>query len=84
MGDIMGDITGRRGRVAGMDPKGKNTIIRAVAPLAEILRYAPDLKSMTGGKGSYTMNLAGYEEVPRNLVDGVIASSPFNKDSDAD
>ena len=84
MGDIMGDITGRRGRVAGMDPKGKNTIIRAVAPLAEILRYAPDLKSMTGGKGSYTMTLAGYEEVPRNLVAGVIANSPFNKDSEDD
>ena len=55
-----------------------------MAPLAEIQRYAPDLKSMTGGKGSYTMELAGYEEVPRNLVDGIVASSPFKKESDED
>jgi len=84
MGDIMGDITGRRGRVAGMEPKGKNTVIKAVAPLAEILRYAPDLKSMTGGKGSFTMELSGYEEVPPNLVSGIVANSPFKKDSDED
>ena len=82
MGDIMGDITSRRGRVLGMDPKGKNTVILAVAPLAEIQRYAPDLKSMTGGKGSFTMSLSGYEEVPPNLIAGVVAKSPFNKDSD--
>ena len=82
MGDIMGDITGRRGRVMGMDPKGKNTIIQASAPLAEIQRYAPDLRSMTGGKGTFTMDFAGYEEVPSNLQDKVIAESPFRRDHD--
>jgi elongation factor G len=84
MGDIMGDITSRRGRVAGMDPKGKLTVIKARAPLAEIQRYAPDLKSMTGGKGSFTMALSGYEEVPSNLVKAVVAKSPFRRDSDDD
>ncbi len=84
MGDIMGDITGRRGRVSGMEPKGKNTVIKAIAPLAEIQRYAPDLKSMTGGKGSFTMQLSGYEEVPGNLVKKVVANSPFKRDSDED
>jgi elongation factor G len=82
MGDIMGDITSRRGRVSGMDPKGKNTVIMACAPLAEIQRYAPDLKSMTGGKGSFTMSLSGYEEVPPNLIAGVVSRSPFKKDRD--
>jgi elongation factor G len=77
MGDIMGDITGRRGRVLGMEPHGKRTVIKAVCPLAEIQRYAPDLRSMTGGKGSFTMTFSGYEEVPHNLIDKVRADSPF-------
>ncbi|MFH1466469.1 MAG: elongation factor G [Pseudomonadota bacterium] len=77
MGDIMGDITGRRGRVLGMEPHGKRTIIKAVCPLAEIQRYAPDLRSMTGGKGSFTMTFSGYEDVPTHLVDKIRADSPF-------
>ncbi|MCP4405989.1 MAG: elongation factor G [bacterium] len=64
MGDIMGDINGRRGRVLGMDSQGGLQIIRAVVPMAEILKYAPALKSMTGGRGSYTMEFDSYEEVP--------------------
>ena len=82
MGDIMGDVTSRRGRVMGMEPKGKNTIIQASAPLAEIQRYAPDLRSMTGGKGTFTMEFSGYEEVPSNLQPKIIADSPFRKDAD--
>ena len=84
MGDIMGDVTSRRGRVLGMDPKGKHTIIKAVCPLAEIQRYAPDLRSMTGGKGSFTMEFAGYEPVPHNLVDGIRQASPFSDNDDDD
>ncbi len=83
MGDVMGDITSRRGRVMGMNPRGKNTIIEAIVPLAEIQRYAPDLRSMTGGKGTYIMHFKGYEEVPGNLVRNVVSSSPF-RDSRAD
>ncbi len=77
MGDIMGDITSRRGRVLGMEPSGKHYVIGAICPLAEIQRYAPDLRSMTGGKGSFTMEFESYEEVPRNLVEKVQAASPF-------
>ncbi len=82
MGDIMGDVTSRRGRVLGMEPKGKRTIIKAVCPLAEIQRYAPDLRSMTGGKGSFTMEFSGYEPVPHNLIDSIKAASPFTDDDE--
>ncbi len=82
MGDIMGDVSSRRGRVLGMDPKGKNTVIKAQVPLAEVQQYAPLLKGMTAGKGSFTMVTGGYEEVPRNLVEGIVASSPFKREDD--
>ncbi len=84
MGDVMGDITSRRGRVMGMNPRGKNTVIEATAPLSEIRRYAPDLRSMTGGKGTFTMHFEAYEEVPTNLVTNVVASSPFRQGSSDD
>jgi elongation factor G len=64
MGDIMGDVNSRRGRILGMEPKGKNQVIKAHIPLAEMLRYAPDLRSMTGGRGTFTMEMSHYEEVP--------------------
>jgi len=82
MGDVMGDVSSRRGRVQGMEPKGKNTVIKAQVPHAEVLDYAPLLKGMSGGKGSFTMVLGSYEEVPRNLVEKIVASSPFKKDDD--
>jgi elongation factor G len=82
MGDVMGDMTGRRGRVMGMDPRGKNTVIKAVVPLAEVQRYAPDLKGMTGGKGSFTMKLQSYEQVPAHAVDKIVHASPFKRDDE--
>lgn len=82
MGDVMGDMTGRRGRVMGMEPRGKSTVIKAVAPLAEVQRYAPDLKGMSGGKGSFSMTQVGYEQVPSHLVDKIVAASPFKRDDD--
>ncbi len=78
MGDVMGDITSRRGRVTGMDTRGRNTVITAAVPLAEVQRYAPELKGLTGGKGGFTMQLEGYEEVPAHHVAAVIAASPFS------
>lgn len=84
MGDIMGDVTSRRGRVLGMDTKGKYTIITALCPLAEIQRYAPDLNSMTGGKGSFVMAFEAYEEVPSNLAEKVRQASPFRDTGDED
>ena len=82
MGDIMGDINSRRGRVLGLEHKGKNTVIRAQAPLAEMQTYAPDINAMTGGKGSFTMELTGYEEVPNYLVKKVVQASPFQRSSE--
>jgi elongation factor G len=75
MGDVMGDLNGRRGRVLGMDGKGKYQIIKAQAPLAEVLQYALDLNSITGGRGTFQMEASHYEEVPAQLADKIIASA---------
>jgi elongation factor G len=72
MGDIMGDLNGRRGRVLGMDTAGKYQVINAEVPLAEFLTYAPDLRSMTGGRGIYSMEFSRYDEVPTQLAEKVI------------
>lgn len=74
-GDIMSDMSTRRGRVQGMLPSGNGrTTITATAPLAEIQRYATDLKGLTQGRGRFSMTLLGYEDVPSHLVDQVIAA----------
>jgi elongation factor G len=75
MGDIIGDLNSRRGKVLGVDPKGHYQVIRAQVPMAEVLNYAPGLKSMTGGRGQFTMELSHYEEVPSHLSEKVIAQS---------
>ncbi len=74
MGDIMGDLNSRRGRVQGMDSAGKNQVIKAQVPLAEFQTYAPDLTSMTGGRGIFTMAFSHYEEVPAQLAEKIIAA----------
>jgi elongation factor G len=75
MGDILGDLNTRRGRVQGMDTEGGKSVISAQVPLAEMLRYGNDLRSMTGGRGIYTMEFSHYEQVPAHLIDGVIAQA---------
>ena len=72
VGTVIGDLNGRRGRILGMDAKGHNQIVKALVPLAEILKYAPVLTSMTAGKGSYVMELSGYEQTPREVANKVI------------
>lgn len=72
MGDIMGDLNSRRGRVLGMDNAGKNQVINAEVPLAEFQTYAPDLRSMTGGRGMYSMEFLRYDEVPAQIAAKVI------------
>ncbi|MEE8552992.1 MAG: elongation factor G [Desulfobacterales bacterium] len=67
MGDIMGDLNSRRGKVLGMDSKGKNQVIKANVPIAEFLTYAPDLRSMTGGRGMFSMEFSHYDEVPSQI-----------------
>ena len=79
-GDIMGDLNGRRGRVLGMDSAGRNQLINAQVPMAEFLTYAPDLNSMTGGRGIYTMKFSHYEEVPAQIAEKIVAEA--NKETD--
>jgi elongation factor G len=72
MGDVIGDLNGRRGKVLGVDTKGKRQVIRARVPMAEILSYSPDLTSMTGGRGAFTTEFDHYEEVPAQIVQKII------------
>ena len=75
MGDVMGDLNGRRGKVMGMDAEGKYQVIKAQVPMAEVLRYALDLNSITGGRGTFTMEHSHYEELPAQLAEKVIAAA---------
>jgi len=72
MGDIMGDLNSRRGRVMGMDSKGKNQVIKAQVPMSEFLTYAPDLNSITGGRGIFTMEFSHYDEVPAQISQKIV------------
>ncbi len=75
MGDVIGDLNSRRGRVQGMDTNGTNQVIKGQVPLAEILKYAPDLRSMTSGRGNFTYTESHYEEVPSYIAEKIIAES---------
>ncbi|MCB9452505.1 MAG: elongation factor G [Anaerolineaceae bacterium] len=75
MGDIMGDLNSRRGRVQGMDTEGSKSTVNAQVPMAEMLRYGNDLRSMTGGRGVYTLTFSHYEQVPPHMAEKVIAAN---------
>ncbi len=72
VGDVIGDLNSRRGRPSGMEPAGAMTEIKAEVPMAEMLSYAPDLRSITGGQGDYTLEFLRYEELPAHLVQKVV------------
>lgn len=72
MGDIISHFNNKRGRILGMQPDGKNSIVKAQAPLSEMYSFSTSLKSITQGRGSFTMNFKGYEEVPAKLAEEVI------------
>src|SRR5436190_947519 len=74
VGDVIGDLNSRGGRPQGVEPQGGMSEIKAEVPMAEILTYAPDLRSITGGQGDYTMEFVRYEEVPSQLAQKVVAS----------
>jgi elongation factor G len=82
MGDIMGDINSRRGRVLGMESKGKNQVIKAQVPMSETLKYAADLRSMTGGRGSFTVAFSHYDELPGHLAEKVIAEHKVQEEEE--
>ncbi len=71
-GDVISDLNGKRAKVLGMTPEGTRTVIEAQAPLAEVQHYAADLRSMTQGRGSYSMQFSHYEEVPAHVVQRII------------
>ena len=73
MGDVLGDLSARRGRIEGMERRGSTQIIRATVPLAEMFGYATDLRSRTQGRASYTMHFLRYEPTPGNIAEEVIA-----------
>jgi len=73
VGDVMGDLNSRRGKVLGMDTGGKYEIVNAQVPQSEIQLYAPDLTSMTGGRGAFTVSFSHYEEVPAHIAEKIIA-----------
>jgi elongation factor G len=83
VGDVIGDLNGRRGRPLGMEPSGAMTEIKAEVPMAEMLNYAPDLRSITGGRAEYTMEFARYEEVPAHLAQKVISASGQEEEAPA-
>jgi elongation factor G len=75
VGDVMGDLSSRRGRPLGTEAVGGMTEVKAEVPMAEMLSYAPDLRSITGGQGEYTMEFARYEEIPAHLAQKVAAAA---------
>jgi elongation factor G len=78
-GDIIGDLNTKRAKVLGMTPQDGSQVIEALAPLAEVQRYAIDLRSLTQGRGSYTMEFSHYEEVPPHLAQKIIAERRAEK-----
>ena len=78
MGDVMGNISGRRGKIEGMEDRSGNKVIRAKVPLGEMFGYATDLRSQTQGRASYTMQFDSYEPAPKSVQDEVVAKAGGN------
>jgi elongation factor G len=72
MGDVIGDLNSKRGRILGMQPRGKMQVVSAQVPLAEMRRYSIDLRSITGGRGVFKMEFSHYEEVPDHAAQKII------------
>jgi len=83
MGDVMGDISGRRGRVLGMEAKGSLQVVNAMVPMSEVLTYQPELTSMTGGRGAFSMALDHYEEVPGDVQAKIVEAYQKAKEEGA-
>ncbi|MFH1809256.1 MAG: elongation factor G [Pseudomonadota bacterium] len=82
MGDVIGDMNSRRGRIQGTDSKGKAVVVKAQVPMAEMLKYASDLRSITQARGSFAMELSHYDEVPAQIAEKVIAENKMTEDED--
>ena len=75
MGDVIGDLNSRRGRIDGMEPRNGVQVINAYVPLSEMFGYSTDLRSKTQGRGNYSMEVSFYDEVPKNIADAVVAKN---------
>jgi elongation factor G len=75
MGDVIGDLNSRRGRIEGMEPRGNAQVITARVPLSEMFGYATSMRSMTQGRATYSMQFSRYDEVPKALAEEIIAGS---------
>src|SRR5262249_56778967 len=73
MGDVIGDLSSRRGKVEGMEQRGNAQVVRAQVPLAEMFGYATDLRSRTQGRATYTMQFDSYQQVPGSIAEEIIA-----------
>src|SRR5437763_12390972 len=74
LGDVMGNLSSRRGRVESLEPVGNAQVVKAVVPLAEMFGYATDLRSMTQGRAEFTMQFDHYEEVPQSIATELVSS----------
>jgi elongation factor G len=79
MGDIMGSLNSKRGRILGLESRGAHQLVKALVPLAEIAHYATELRSLTGGRASYSLSLSHYEELPAHLAQGIIQQAKDEK-----
>ena len=75
MGDVMGDVSGRRGRIDGMEDVNGSKMIRCYVPLAEMFGYSTDLRSKTQGRVNYSMEVSFYDEVPKNISDAIVSKN---------
>ena len=82
MGDIIGDLNSRRGRIMGMDPDGREQVIKAQVPMVELYQYINDLRSMTQGRGEYSLKFSHYEEVPGNIATQIIEESKQDQEEE--
>lgn len=83
MGDVMGDLNQRRGKILGMEPSGKKQVVKAQVPLAEMYKYSSTLRSITQGRGSYTMRFMAYEPVPPNITEKIVEDSKKREEEEA-
>ncbi|MFC1733873.1 elongation factor G, partial [candidate division KSB1 bacterium] len=82
MGDVMGDLSGRRGKILGMEAEGHFQLIKARVPLAELYKYSTSLRSLTGGRGVHRRKMVGYEEVPRDIAEKIIEEAKKRKEQE--
>jgi len=81
MGDVMGDLSGKRGKILGMQPMEKRQLIKAQVPLAEIQRYSTELRSLTGGRGSYSLQFSHYEEMPADQAHKIVEAAKKHEET---